>query len=66
MCFDLKVTEQVRGSDFSKIVIFGVHNLCGVRFLMYKKKKNPESLFTPELLQVSFFCVIHNVTVQRC
>ena len=36
--YKLKVTEQVRGSNFSKIVIFGVHNLCGVGFLMQKKK----------------------------
>ena len=33
-------------------MIFGVHNLCGVGFLMQKKK--PKSLFTPELLKVSF------------
>ena len=48
--YKLKVTEQVRGSNFSKIVIFGVHNLCGVGFLIQKKKKNPKSLFNPELL----------------
>ena len=29
---DVKVTEQVRGSNFSKIVIFGVHKLCGLGF----------------------------------
>ena len=35
---NVKVTEQVHRSNFSKIVIFGVHNLCGVGFLMQKKK----------------------------
>ena len=33
-----KFTKQVRRSNFSKIVIFGVHNQCGVTFLMQKKK----------------------------
>ena len=46
---NVEVTEQVRRSNFSKIVIFGVHNLCGVGFLM-QKKKSPKSLFTLELL----------------
>ena len=54
-----KVTEQVCGSNFSEIVIFGVHNLCGVGFLMQKKKK-PKSLFTLELLEVSF-CMTHYI-----
>ena len=35
---ELKVTEEVCRSNFSKIVIFGMHNLCGVGFLMQKKK----------------------------
>ena len=46
---ELKVTEQVRGSIFSKIVIFRVHNLCGVEFIM-QKERNSKSLFTLELL----------------
>ena len=41
-------TEQVRGSKFSKIVIFGIHKLCVLGFLM-QAKKNPKSLLTPEL-----------------
>ena len=35
---DFKVTAQVCGSNFSKIVILGVHNLCGVAFLLHKKE----------------------------
>ena len=42
----------------------GVHNLCGVGFLM-QKKKTEISLHSGVI--VSFlFCVTHYVTVQRC
>ena len=58
------LTEQVRGSNFSKIVVFGVHNLCGVAFLMQKKKS--EISFHSGVVVSFFFCVIHYVTVQRC
>ena len=62
--YKLKVTEQVRGSNFSKIVIFGVHNLCGVGFLMQKKKS--EISFQSGVIVRFLFCVTHYVTVQKC
>ena len=61
----LRLPEQVRGSNLSKIVIFGVHNLCGVAFLMQKKKvRNLFSLRS--YCKFPFFCVTHYLTVERC
>ena len=36
-------TEQVRRSKFSKIVIFGIHKLCVLGFLMQEKKSEISS-----------------------
>ena len=56
--------EQFHGSNFSKIVIFGEHNLCGVGFLMQKIKS--EISFHSRVIVSFLFCVTHYVTVQRC
>ena len=58
LTLNVKVTEQVRGSKFSKIVIFGVHKLCGLGFLMQKEK--PEISFHSGVLVSFLLC-----TVQR-
>ena len=60
----LKVTEQVHGSNFSKIVMFGIHNLCDVGFLM--QKKISEISFYSVVILSFLFCLTHYVTVQRC
>ena len=60
----IKVMEQVQGSNFSKIVIFGVHELCGLGFPIQKKKS--EISFCSGVILSFLFCVTHYVTLQRC
>ena len=60
----LKVTEQVRGSNFSKIVIFGVHNVCGVGFPMQKKES--EISFHYGVIVSFLFCMTHDIILEFC